>query len=287
MATLGPIEALGTKWFFEFFEDVDLASVETVVRQELLAFETAYSRFLPNSLVGQLNRDRVVENPPAEFRELLQLAKGFYKETDGVFDILVGERMEAAGYDSNYSFTATLPEAQLDAKILQLTGVLEVAEGDKVVRLKEGKIDLGGFGKGYLIDKLVGIFKQRGHQYFLVNGGGDLFVTSEKGKSVEIKLAHPTETGQVIGSVVLLNQGFAASSPYLRTWIDSTVNQQFNHLLTDNQVSTYVVADKAVTADMWATTLAVAPELSIVSDIEALLLQENKVIQTTPIFNIF
>lgn len=75
----------------------------------------------------------------------------------------------------------------------------KVKVSSEVVQLpKNTVIDLGGLGKGWMIDHIAGIMREHGHEYFLVNGGGDLYVNASQ--PVEFALEHPTEDGMGIGS---------------------------------------------------------------------------------------
>lgn len=284
MSVLGPWEALGTHWYLEFFETVDKAQVLKETQTLLSEFEKNYSRFLSDSLVSRLNREREIVDPPVEFVELLQISLDYYRKTDGVFNIAVGEKMVASGYDDNYSFTAK-KNTEKSQTLLQLTGVMSVIE--ELVSLKDGQIDLGGIGKGYVIDKLANHLKTKlGLSYFLINGGGDIYASSDQGNPVEIGLAHPTDRTKVIGKVNLINQGFAASSPYVRTWKDRDSGKEYNHLHTNNQVASYTVAPTATEADVWATTLAIKPDLLTSAQIYKLLIKDSKVLFRDQLFQL-
>ena len=103
MKTLGPIEALGTIWYIEVFdESVDSGAVLSHTKDFLEEFESRYSRFRPSSWLSKLNQERVFSNPDPEFLAILQASLKYYEETAGDFNIAIGERMEASGYDKDY-----------------------------------------------------------------------------------------------------------------------------------------------------------------------------------------
>lgn len=58
-------------------------------------------------------------------------------------------------------------------------------------------IDLGGLGKGWLIDKLSDLLRNEGYKEFLINGGGDMYVSSTEKQ--ECYIEHPRDTELVIG----------------------------------------------------------------------------------------
>lgn len=258
MIKIGPIEKLGTIWWFELFDLVSARELQVRARLEEVMhdFEQDYSRFLPNSLVSQLNQATKLNlEDRKELYDILYIAQQAYYETQGVFNIAVGDYLEKIGYDSHYSL-----HGQAGAWVPDLEEVVELSRSE--IRLAPGvKIDLGGLGKGYLIDKLVKLLHTEfSLEYVLVNGGGDIYVTSDHGIPVGIGLQDP-QNKQMIGSLELYNQGFASSSPYLRTWIDQ-VGTTRTHLASPadthrEQGVSYVTAQSATQADIWATTLAI------------------------------
>ena len=247
--TLSPIKALGTVWHIELFEAYDdHVTLRNSIVDWLEEFESRYSRFRPDSWLSTLNRTGEYKNPNAQFIDLLTLALEYYYATDGVFNVAVGERLTKSGYDANYTFTAI---AELPT-VPTLSEVLDISAAK--ISLQSGSLDLGGIGKGYAIDKLAEYLQEEyGLYFFLINGGGDIYVTSDKNKSVTITIAHPDDRSLAIGTVDLLHSGFAASSPRLRAWPDRNTGESCNHLLTKHNVASYVVAPTTTEADVWAT----------------------------------
>ena len=266
MSTLLPtIEALGTKWWIEIFADLSPEKAQIInddLRFFMTEFESKYSRFKADSLVSILNTTGRLEPPDPMTLKLLRLGVKLHQDTNGVFNFLVGQTLEHRGYDANYSFhpkeepTPTIPDPEV---VLSIT--------DNLVELKAGKVDLGGYGKGYLIDLLVERLKEKHQQPFvLVNGGGDMFGTSDHDEPILIYLEHPTEAGTYIAETTLKDQGFAASSTHKRRW--KVAGREYSHIVdtTDNKTSTentnargvYIKALSAVIADAWSTTLLIS-----------------------------
>ena len=263
MSTLLPeIKALGTIWWIEIFAEIS-ATKKQVIYDDLLLFiadfENKYSRFKPDSLITKLNTTGSLENPDQTTIDLLQTGINLYKQTDSLFNILIGEILENRGYDADYSF---LPK---EVEIVIPDPTLELNISTNLIKLNKGRIDLGGFGKGYLIDLLVNRLKNNFDlQYFLINGGGDIYTTSDNGKPIEIYLEHPIEKDTFIGTTALLNQGFAASSPHKRKW--KVGDKIFSHIVNTQDESvpidgTFIKADTVAKADAFATvSLLTTPE---------------------------
>lgn len=262
MVKFGPFTKLGTVWWFEFFDVSETQAALFFPRlvAEMDRFESVYSRFISTSLVSTLNDTGRLDAPSEEMLTLLRIGENAYRDTGGVFNMAVGGYLESIGYDADYSFRS---QSQI-VPIPRLGDVLLIQE--RSVILKEGaRLDFGGFGKGFLIDRLAMLMQYEGwSRHFLINGGGDMYMTSDNGEPITISLAHPLDQSS-IGSLALHDCGFAASSPYVRRWKDREGNEQHHLVGSHDAHAVYIVAPSALTADIWATTLSidsqkVAPE---------------------------
>lgn len=262
-------EALGTKWWIEIFDDIDEETGTVAIRDcasLAFTFNDTYSRFKSDSQISTLNHERVFKNPSDEFRSLLEFGKQLYLRSDTSFNLLVGHVMEARGYDADYSFTPK----NTSLKICNPITELQISEAE--ITLSCGNIDLGGYGKGYLIDLIAEQLKAVGVHYFLINGGGDMYATSDNDKPISIYLEHPTEPGKYLKETPLLNQGFAASSPFKRQWVHGS--ETYTHIVSETAlepVASFVKATTAAEADAFATTSLLLPK----KHLESLATREN------------
>ncbi len=266
MSTLLPeIKALGTVWWIEIFSEISTAKKQVVYDDLLLFianFENKYSRFKPDSLITKLNTNGSLENPDQMTIDMFHKGQELFIKTNGLFNFLIGEILENRGYDANYSFTI---KETVNKKINALENLVI---SPNLITLKSGRVDLGGFGKGYLIDLLTERLKNT-HQlnYFLTNGGGDMYATSDKGTPITIYLEHPTNPETYIGTTTLLDQGFAASSPHKRQWIVNS--KKYNHIVSaENEIKidgTFIKAKTAYEADAFATTVLMLDPVEIPS----------------------
>lgn len=246
-------EAIGTKWWIEIFDDVEEETGTVAIGDcaRLAAeFNVAYSRFREDSEISKLNREREFINPSHEYRTLLNYGKNLYLRSNGHFNLLVGHVLEARGYDKEYSFT---PDPA--AKLPVCDPITDLIITDTKITLECGNVDLGGYGKGYLVDLMADLL-QKHHQlkYFLINGGGDMYATSDRGTPIKIYLEHPTLPGKYIEETTLLNQGFAASSPFKRQWRHE--NKTYTHIVSKDTIepkASFVKAATATEADAFGT----------------------------------
>jgi FAD:protein FMN transferase len=258
-------EAIGTHWWIEIFDEISDEELDTTKRRiEFLCseFNKKYSRFLPDSQISLLNHNRVLNNPSEECRAMLTYGKALYLRTHTAFNILTGHILEARGYDMNYSFTA-----QDNLELLPVCNpITDLTISESSITLSCGNLDNGGYGKGWLIDLIKEDLLAHGSTYFLINGGGDMYATSEHEEPITVYLEHPTEAGKYISETTLLNQGFAASSPFKRQWSDQGVT--YTHIVSDKEVlplGAFTKAATATDADAFATACGLLGEAELLS----------------------
>ena len=250
------IKALGTHWWIERL-DGDKFSSRTcrVIDEEIRQFERDYSRFDDGSLVSKLSKNGRIDNPPVEILDMLDFACEVNELTEGVFNPLDGTTLGSIGYGG------------IPSKQNETGNFSENIKWDKTkVTLNEGqKLDIGGLGKGWLIDKLALILNDHGVREFIINGGGDLYVQSKT--PVRFALEDPHDNTKSIGSLSLRKGALAASSVLKRRWF---LNEKNHHHIVDPRISrpadskvvaSFVIAKSALVADVMATVLIIEPNL--------------------------
>lgn len=237
-------QSIGTHWIVNIVDELShgqLEKIESEILKITSEFEHLYSRFIEDSLVSKLNRGEKLESIPEDLSNMLNLCEKVKQVTQGHFDINVGSTLEKLGYDSKYSFSENI--------------------------VPSNRIDLGGIGKGYLIDKVKNYLKNTKIKYFFINAGGDIFATSDTGKPFEFLLEDPFDNTQAIGSIKVLNSSIAASSPVLRKWTTTNTNKEVHHLIdfktgesVKDVAGVFTSANNAVNADLASTALFVGPK---------------------------
>lgn len=247
------LQALGTHWWIEVFDDITTETFGTIMQDTegfISLFERRFSRFIATSDISILNRERVLSEPNSETLALLTYGKNLYLRTNTHFNILTGHILEARGYDSSYSFTPT-PETELTAG----NPISNLLLSSEQIELTHGNVDLGGYGKGYLIDAVARLLQDTHNlKYLLIHAGGDMYATSNHGEPLNIYLEHPLLEKQIITQTTLLNQGFAASSPYKRQW--KSAGATYSHIVAPAVITraSFIKHDSAGDADAFATT---------------------------------
>jgi len=251
-------EAIGTQWEIEAHEPLDCQ-----LRQRILTrieqFDSTYSRFRPDSLVSRIASasDGGRFDFPDDSIALFELYERLHTATAGVVGPLVGRDLELLGYDQAYSLTpaSDLVRAEALARGRAAWSKDVIRDGRSLITRRPVVIDVGAAGKGYLVDIVSEILRETGFTQFVVDGSGDL--RHSGASSIHVGLEHPFHPELVIGVANLRDRALCASAVNRRAWGDG-----LHHVLdartgvpVRDVVATWVVADKAATADGLATAL--------------------------------
>lgn len=242
-------ELMSTKWFIESIDNKNIP--EKQILKISNEFVKKYSRFDESSLLGQVNKNKILHNPPKEMLNMLNFAKQMFQDSNGLFNISVGGELNRLGYGNTKN-----------------SGTIHTDIWDKIM-FNEEKInlptdivlDFGGFGKGWLIDVLVEFMNQNNLENFIINGGGDLYVSSNT--PIDIALEHPLDPTKKIGQTLITKGALAVSSTKKRVFnnkhhiIDPTTNINPQNDI----ISTFVKGETALISDVCATILLIDPEM--------------------------
>lgn len=250
------LDGIGTHWWCEILDGKDVPlGLEESINQMVKEFNDTYTRFDNASLLSRLNDEKRLQNPPSEFVAMMCFARDMYEASDGAFDISVGGPLHALGYGTRRRGADVAMRFWERAEIR-----------DDLLTIPSGAtIDLGGFGKGWLIDKLGTTFRTHGIEQFIINGGGDIFVASDT--PITFALEDPADTNRALGSVMIARGALAASSIHKRTW---TLDGARQHHIIDpktnaphegNISASFVTAPTALIADTLATIVIIRPDL--------------------------
>lgn len=256
MKSVIEFDALGTHWWITLIDSLADAALTSALTVKVAQFEHDYSRFDSSSLVGQLNTNKQLENPPEELRSMLAFAKIMYTATDGAFNISVGGSLTGIGYGKGTK------QSRVDQAIWDNVAITK----DMITIPPNCELDFGGFGKGWLIDELGALLKLHGREQFIINGGGDILVNSIR--PIELALEHPRNAKRKIGTTRIQKGALASSSSIKRAWKQNGKKQ--HHIIDPRSgkpsksqvISTFVRANSALVADVMATILMIAPELN-------------------------
>jgi thiamine biosynthesis lipoprotein len=194
--------------------------------REMLAWHGRFSRFLPESELSQLNRDRreVVPVSPMMAR-LASAVRVAGSSSGGLVDATMVEEIERSGYAGDLSPGPTLASALALAPARRPAAPasspgwrqLAVDQAHGLVRRPRTlRLDSGGVAKGLFADVLAE--RLAGHASFAVNCAGDLTLGGSRGVSREIRVESPFD-GSVVHTFEIRRGGVATSGIGRRSWL--------------------------------------------------------------------
>lgn len=236
------------------------------------SFEKRLSRFNPASELSRLNlsRQELFQASPI-LLDALEVALLAAENTGGLYDPTILDALERAGYDRSFEqiaqpvpldWTAILPPGRsprpqrrfpMAFRAIQL----HRARGE-IYRPLGIRLDLGGMGKGWTVDRAAD--RLQGLGPFLVNAGGDLFAyqspPGQKGWPIDI--VHPLRPEAFMARIILHHRALATSTIARRRWqhrdriMHHLIDPRTGEPAQTDVLAVTVVADRTVMAEIYA-----------------------------------
>jgi thiamine biosynthesis lipoprotein len=252
------------------------------VEESFIYFEQLLSRFRPSSELSRLNQGRgtvFVASP--DLFAAVQAAIWAAQQTHGVYDPSILSLLEAAGYDRTF---AAIPDP-LPLSRADTVDRGQVAGGGsntgrsarrasparydyRFVRFDpftstiwrpEGlRLDLGGMGKGWTVDRIVDVLAPQSD--FMINAGGDIYCGNapHRQRGWEIHVAHPLDASSSFATLSLRHRAIATSTIARRRWRHQgrvqhhLIDPRTGHPAQTNVISATVIAGRVFTAEVYA-----------------------------------
>ncbi len=187
--------------------------------------------------------------------------------SNGLFNPVIGKLVALWGFHDNALPVGTLPDRQaIAALVAQAPAANDVVIRDGMVSNSNPAVeyDLGGFAKGYAIDRSMERLRTLGIENAIVNAGGDLRAIGRHGnRPWRVGIRHPRQEGILASVEIEGDASIFTSGDYERFFeVDGT---RYHHILdprsgypADTATSVTVIHGTAATADAAATALFVA-----------------------------
>lgn len=231
---------------------------------EIARVEALLSEWRDDSEISELNRrghvGAVAVGP--ELFEVIERGISIGELSGGAFDITFAG---CAGLWSQAN--EKLPSEEAIQSCLPKVGYQSVVldKGRREIRFaREGmKVGIGGIGKGYGVDRAAAVLVERGFTDFVVDGGGDLYVSgTNRGAPWAVGVMNPREREELLGIVKIERGAVATSGDYERFFMHE--GKRYHHIMdprtgwpAGESMAVTVVANNATQADALATTLFV------------------------------
>jgi thiamine biosynthesis lipoprotein len=189
----------------------------TAAFNEVDRLEAELSRFIENSDVARINN--LPANKPLRLGldtfKCLKISSRLYTETKGAFDITIGPLLNCWRNDDGTDRTPSQEELEL-ARQNTGTHLFKLNEDEHTIELMSGdiKIDLGGVGKGYAVDKVAELLREWSIDIALISGGYSSVLALDAPVDVKgwpLSLSNPANRKQILSRVFLHNRAISGS----------------------------------------------------------------------------
>jgi FAD:protein FMN transferase len=245
----------------------DDAGAEAAVRMVFSEFDrldAMMSVWKDGSDILRLNAaagERAVPVSP-ETREVLRIAHQISEQTSGTFDVTFAALSGLWKFDYQDKDNSIPDRKEIDRRLPLVNYrdlVVDDTAGTAMLRRKGMRVNLGGIGKGYAVDRAVDILRQRGLHDFMIQAGGDMYVAGMRGdRPWRLGIRDPRGPADRVFAALDLRDGtFSTSGDYERFFMKNGV--RYHHII-DLRVgeparlcrSVTLVTERAVVADALA-----------------------------------
>jgi FAD:protein FMN transferase len=224
---------MGTRIYVELWDTDPVhgeASIDAVMA-EMRRIDDLMSHYKPESQLSKINQ-HAAEAPVVVDKELFDLIKlsTHYSEiTEGAFDITYA----SVGYLYNYPNHVHPTEEQIKAALPAVNWrnmKFDEAHHSVFFEHKGMRIDLGGIGKGYAVDRGIQILQKRGIQHAVVTAGGDSRIIGDHmGRAWLVAIRHPDDPNKVVTRIPLSDAAMSTSGDYERYFDENGV--RYHHII--------------------------------------------------------
>jgi thiamine biosynthesis lipoprotein len=202
---------------------------------ELERLDALWDYGLATSDVGRLNVSAGggAVNLHPDTVAVLEVAQRYTEASGGAFDVTVGPLVDLWGFRPD-GLQVVPAEASI-AAARDLVGWadlrLDPAAGTAELLRPGMRVDLGGVGKGFAVDRAVQILRAGGVKSGLVDVGGNVYALGRRpdGKAWRVGIQHPRQPDGLLGVIPLVDASVATSGDYQRFF--EVGGRRYHHLL--------------------------------------------------------
>jgi len=162
--------------------------------------------------------------------ELLKMGMDYGDLSGGKFDVTLGQVTDLWDFHGE---NPAVPSASAVEKALKAVDYQQIQiSGNKVSMADpDGKINLGGIGKGFIADRAAGHLESLGVTSAIINFGGNIVAIGENaGDPFKIGIKDPnSESGDILGAVTVSDATVVTSGVYERCFEED--GKVYHHIL--------------------------------------------------------
>lgn len=230
---------------------------------EMKRIEKNLSRFLPDSVISNLNRMAAIS--PVEVQEeifdLIERCVRYSELTGGAFDITASPFIELWNGAENHGRTPTHQEIDSASKAVGFQNlVLDRKNQSVYFSHPQMKLDLGAVGKGYAVDRAIELLRHHGIRKGLVNAGSTIYCF---GGELRFGITDPMDPQSCITTVLLQDNAISTSATYERFY--EIAGKKYGHIIhpktgcpVEGEISSLsVISESAMESDILSTAFFV------------------------------
>lgn len=279
-------------------EDAAVSAFDAVFR-EFDRLESLMSNWREGSDVERLNA-AAGDHPvrvSGDVVSVLQTARQVSEWTDGKFDVTFGVLSSLWRFDHDQdNVVPDMSEVRRRLPLIDYRALKVDPSGGTAFLERAGmRVNLGGIGKGYAIDRAIGIMRARGFKDFMIQSGGDLYGAGLKdGQPWRVGIQDPRgPDGRAFARVAISDRTFSTSGDYARAFLKD--GRRYHHIIDPSTGepaqgcrSVTIVTDRAVIADGLSTgVFLLGPEkglalLARLGHVEAVVVTSRNEVLVTP-----
>ncbi len=168
----------------------------------------------------------------AELVAMLQDATQLSQQSQDIFNPAIGGLVQLWGFHSD-EFKSVQPD---EKKIKQLVAAnpqmsdISIVHGRAQSRNKSVQLDLGGYAKGYALDRAAELLRKQGIRNALINIGGNVMAIGQHGKRPwRVGIQHPRKPGALATLELRDGEAIGTSGDYQRYFMLGNV--RYCHLI--------------------------------------------------------
>jgi thiamine biosynthesis lipoprotein len=260
-----------------YFED--LSDLREKIEARLEEINQSMSTYRPDSEISRFNKmpDTETMAVSADFLKVLKASKKIYELSDGAWDGTVKPLVNLWGFGSARPVRTAPDRAEIE-KRLKTIGFdhIRVLDSGRIGKKIAGvTLDLASIAKGFGVDVIAEVVRQKGYRNFLVEIGGEVVASGVRkdGRPWVVGINRPTPeaaVNKVYRTVSLTNGAMATSGDYRNFFelegvrYSHVIDPRTGYPVNSRVASVSIVAPDCTLADGLATALMVmGPEKGI------------------------
>jgi len=156
---------------------------------------------------------------PPELIPILQDASHLSALAEGLFNPSIGNLVRLWGFHSD-TFEPHLPDAEAIKRLVEANPQMSDLRIDAEQLSADNpalRLDLGGYAKGYALDRAAATMKREGVNHALINIGGNILALGKKGgQAWKVGIQHPRQAGALAMLELHDGEAIGTSGDYQR-----------------------------------------------------------------------